>query len=175
MKDYEAARRLNYLLPVQIGAPDYYNYLNKFIPFFLSTIPVGLICLTDSRRGYHKINKNFLSLLLYSKNKGLIEWYRSKGCTLFHSLNKNSNKGYAVESLGPYLAGLFEGDGHVVLSKSVKKEFKVITNSLLKFINIESFKENKGLFIACTAGKILKNSYKNKPETVKAKGIFLVY
>jgi hypothetical protein len=35
------------------------------------------------------------------------------------TINNNSNK---AEFIGPYLAGLFEGDGHIILSKSIRKD-----------------------------------------------------
>jgi len=47
----------------------------------------------------------------------------------------NSNK---PESIGPYLAGLFEGDGHIVLSKSIIEESKVKNTSpsiAITFVN----------------------------------------
>jgi hypothetical protein len=42
------------------------------------------------------------------------------------TINNNSNK---PESIGPYLAGLFEGDGHIVLSKSIREDSKVKNTS----------------------------------------------
>jgi LAGLIDADG endonuclease len=47
----------------------------------------------------------------------------------------NSNK---PESIGPYLAGLFEGDGHIVLSKSIIEESKFKNTSpsiAITFVN----------------------------------------
>lgn len=66
----------NYFLPIHLGAPDYFNYLNSLVPLMLNT---PIICLTEN--------------------------------------TINNSK---PESLGPYLAGLFEGDGHIILSKSIK-------------------------------------------------------
>ena len=51
--------------------------------------------------------------------------------------------------------------------------FKFNTISLIILNIFELSKGKLGLFRY--EGKILKNSYKNKPDTVKAKGIFLVY
>lgn len=78
--------KMNYFLPIHLGAPDYFNYLNSLVPLMLYTpcpnqSPCeveGLICLTEN--------------------------------------TINNSK---PESLGPYLAGLFEGEGHIVLSKSI--------------------------------------------------------
>lgn len=66
----------NYFLPIHLGAPDYFNYLNSLVPLMLNT---PIICLTEN--------------------------------------TINNSK---PESLGPYLAGLFEGDGHIILSKSIR-------------------------------------------------------
>jgi hypothetical protein len=55
----------------------------------------------------------------------------------------------------------------------VKKLFKFNTISFIILNNFEFSKGKPGLFIY--EGKTLKNSYKNKPDTVKANGIFLVY
>jgi len=73
----------NYLLPVQIGAPDYLNNLNKQMIFS------------------YFINKkdNIFNL------KSEIE---------ISSINKNTS---IHKFIGPYLAGLIEGDGHIILSK----------------------------------------------------------
>ena len=51
------------------------------------------------------------------------------------TLINNSNKS---ESIGPYLAGLFEGDGHIVLSKSIIENSKVKNTSpsiAITFVN----------------------------------------
>ena len=66
---------MNYLLPVQVGAPDYLNHLNKQM-------------------------------------------------TCFFSIDTNNNKfnlshieNITQPTLGHYLAGLLEGDGHIIWSK----------------------------------------------------------
>jgi hypothetical protein len=61
-----------------------------------------------------------------------------------------------------------------LFNRSKKKEFKLNTISLPKFINIELSIEEL-LIYEILAGKTFKNSYKNNTDTVKAKGIFLVY
>ena len=72
----------NYLLPVQVGAPDYLkNLIKKMILFY-------------------SIDSNFKKLNL---------------CSNLSPIKFNSTP----PMLGPYLAGLFEGDGHIILSKFV--------------------------------------------------------
>jgi hypothetical protein len=56
-------------------------------------------------------------------------------------INNNSNKGPALlkaESLGPYLAGLVEGAGHISLSKAIKVNSTVKNTSpyiAITFVN----------------------------------------
>ena len=70
----------NYMLPVLIGAPDYFLNLNKQMISFYSTI----------------------------------------------TSNIDSNVKYtSSQSIGPYLAGLIEGDGHIVLSKVINSKGKI--------------------------------------------------
>lgn len=79
----------NYLLPVQIGAPDYFDNLNKQITCFNS---------------------------IETKNNKLESYY-----DLSYIKLNNSN----FHSIGPYLAGLFEGDGHIILSKIINSKGKI--------------------------------------------------
>lgn len=79
----------NYLLPVQVGAPDYLKNLNRFMTNFYS---IG------------KIYNNLESSSDLSNIK-----------------DKNTN----FYSMGPYLAGLFEGDGHIILSKIINSRGKI--------------------------------------------------
>lgn len=72
---------MNYLLPVQCGAPDYFKNLNKWTLFFDSIVKI------------------------YTK----IESYSDLSDIKVNTSN--------FQSIGPYLAGLFEGDGHIILSK----------------------------------------------------------
>ncbi len=78
----------NYLLPVQVGAPDYFYYLIKEMTSFNS-------------------NDKMTSLIIGSENL------------------PNQVKSNTIHSLGPYLAGLLEGDGHISLSKSVNFKGKI--------------------------------------------------
>ena len=67
-------------------------------------------------------------MLLYSQESELESVEKS-------TLINNSNKS---ESIGPYLAGLFEGDGHIVLSKSIIVNSKVKNTSpsiAITFVN----------------------------------------
>jgi hypothetical protein len=70
----------NYLLPVQVGAPDYFFKLNKQMISF-----------------YSSITSNIDSNVKYTSS----------------------------QSIGPYLAGLIEGDGHIVLSKVIDSKGKI--------------------------------------------------
>ena len=84
MKNYEL---LNYLLPVQVGAPDYFFHLiNKMISFYS--------------------NVNNISLF--------------KNTVAQTQVETNTN-----QFLGPYLAGLLEGDGHISLSKTINSKGKI--------------------------------------------------
>lgn len=82
----------NYLLPVQIGAPDYYNYFNQIIT---------------------SLNTTYGS----DKNKNKMTSYTESTCVKW---NKDP-----FHSLGPYLAGLFEGGGHISLSKILNSKGKI--------------------------------------------------
>jgi len=109
----------NYLLPIHLGAPDYFNYLNNLNPLLLNTSPI--LCFTN------KNNNLSDSLPLYSQESDQSDEKPTK--------NNNSNKS---ESIGSYLAGLFEGDGHIVLSKSIIANSKVKNTSpsiAITFVN----------------------------------------
>ena len=80
---------MNYFLPVHIGAPDYFNYLNKLSDYFNSID-----------------NKNY-------NNDSSLELATIK--------NSTSN----FHHIGPYIAGLFEGDGHIILSKVINSKGKI--------------------------------------------------
>lgn len=87
---------MNYFLPIHLGAPDYFNYLNNLVPLMLNTpcpnqSPLHCIGIANASE----------------EVEGLI------------CLTENTITNSKPESLGPYLAGLFEGDGHIVLSKSI--------------------------------------------------------
>jgi Cytochrome C and Quinol oxidase polypeptide I/LAGLIDADG endonuclease len=115
----------NYFLPIHLGAPDYFNYLNNLNPLLLNTsrcanASTAIICFTN------KNNNLSDSLPIYSQESDSDEK---------PTKNNNSNKS---ESIGPYLAGLFEGDGHIVLSKSIIENSKVKNTSpsiAITFIN----------------------------------------
>jgi hypothetical protein len=99
----------NYFLPIHLGAPDYLNYLNNLGPLLLNTFPN--ICFT------YKNNNLSYSLPLYPQA------LESDQIAEKPFINNNSNRS---EYIGPYLAGLFEGDGHIVSSKSI------IVDSIIK-------------------------------------------
>ena len=69
---------------------------------------------------------------------------QKNGESLTNSINiNNSNK---LESIGPYLAGLLEGDGHIVLSKSITEGSKLKKTSpyiAITFVNKDLLLINK--------------------------------
>lgn len=73
-------QKLNYLLPVQVGAPDYLNLLNNQMTCFYSI---------ETNNNKFNLSSNF----------------------------SHFKENITHPTLGPYLAGLFEGDGHIILSK----------------------------------------------------------
>jgi hypothetical protein len=111
----------NYFLPIHLGAPDYFNYLNNLSSLLLNTF--SIICFTNKKNNLSDSLPLYLQALKTDQNaeKPII--------------NNYSNK---PESLGPYLAGLFEGDGHIVLSKSIIVDSKVKNTSpsiAITFVN----------------------------------------
>jgi len=145
----------NYFLPVQMGAPDYFNYLKYFSLLLFNTLKKALLLyifkdidfwtcpinFTDKNKNSDCINTtpNSLSLWLCS--------LQESGATVGGAgaaksiINNNSNNGPALlkaESLGPYLAGLVEGDGHISLSKAIKVNSTVKNTSpyiAITFVN----------------------------------------
>ena len=99
----------NYFLPIHLGAPDYFNYLNNLGPLLLNTFS----CLWHYCFSYKNYNLSEY-LLLYPQAQESEQF--SSAALEKPIINNNSNK---PESIGPYLAGLFEGDGHIILSKSI--------------------------------------------------------
>lgn len=79
MKEYV---EMNYLLPVQIGAPDYLNSVYKQLIYFNSI---------DENNNKFDSDSDVFNIKINTYN-----------------------------SIGPYLAGLLEGDGHIILFKDVK-------------------------------------------------------
>jgi hypothetical protein len=137
----------NYFLPIHLGAPDYFNYLNLIIPASFAIPPV------TGRRGINTFKEakslfifkliNFLalpifyfstnSLLFYSQKSGEIA--SAKGESVEESIISHS---YKPNPIGSYLAGLFEGDGHIILSESITVDSKVKNTSpyiAITFVN----------------------------------------
>lgn len=150
----------NYLLPVQIGAPDYFNYLNKRMTCFYSV---------DQSNNTLDSYSDLVDIKINTSN--------------FHSI-------------GPYLAGLFEGDGHIILSKLINSKGKIsypyihitFVNKDLPLINklIEIFggrlrfknKENAIVWIVNTHKELIKliklmNGYLRTPKINKFNDLIL--
>ena len=85
----------NYLLPVQIGAPDYPLYFHKLMTYFNSS---------------DKLNNPFV--LSIPTDLTLTE----------RSVKVDKSN---LNSIGSYIAGLFEGDGHIILSKTINSKGKI--------------------------------------------------
>jgi hypothetical protein len=102
----------NYFLPIHLGAPDYLNYLKNLVPLFINTLKKDFFLFI-----YKGIDFLTCPIICFKNN-------------LFYSLESNdsvdksiiNNQCNKAESIGPYLAGLFEGDGHITLSKSIIKD-----------------------------------------------------
>jgi LAGLIDADG endonuclease len=110
---------MNYFLPVQMGAPDYLKNLNKIITLFSiyqrknNPSPMGWAA-TDL------YNYKFNSITSPSQRVAML-------------LSYNKRKAY---NIGPYLAGLIEGDGHITLPKIINTESKMsYPNIAITFAN----------------------------------------
>lgn len=116
---------MNYLLPVQVGAPDYFKYLNKFYFYFID-------------------NNN------YNNNDSSFDLV---------NIQNNTSK---FHSIGPYLAGLFEGDGHIILSKIIDSKGKISYPYIaITFVNKDLPLVNK--FIELFGGRL---RFKNKENAI---------
>ena len=132
----------NYFLPIHLGAPDYFKYLNLIVP---------ASCLWQGGINTFKEAKSLFifkliiflpivyfttnSLLLYSPSEGAGDVASAKGPCVEESIISHS---YKPDPIGSYLAGLFEGDGHIVLSKSITVDSKVKNTSpyiAITFVN----------------------------------------
>jgi LAGLIDADG endonuclease len=118
---------MNYFLPIHVGAPDYFKYLNKLLTSFYS------------------IDINNYNNLESSSDLSNIKDNTSK----FHSI-------------GPYLAGLFEGDGHIILSKKINSKGKISYPYIaITFVNKDLPLVNK--FIELFGGRL---RFKNKENAI---------
>jgi LAGLIDADG endonuclease len=193
---------MNYFLPIHLGAPDYLNYLNNLVSLFINTLKKALYLFIF--KGTYFISP--IICFTYKNNKfSVIAGQACNECTgpsfLNYSqeisesvdkstINNNSNK---AEFIGPYLAGLFEGDGHIILSKSIRKDMAPVkttspsiaitfVNKDLPLINklIEKFggrlrfknKENAIVWIISSHKELvnminLLNGYLRTPKIIK--------
>jgi hypothetical protein len=129
----------NYFLPIHLGAPDYFKYLNTIVPASYG----GINTFKEAKSLFIFKLIKFLtlpivyftthSLLLYSQKSGDVA--SAKGESVEESIISHS---YKPDPIGSYLAGLFEGDGHIVLSKSITEDSKVLNTSpyiAITFVN----------------------------------------
>jgi hypothetical protein len=117
----------NYFLPIHVGAPDYFKYLNKLLTSFYS------------------IDINNYNNLESSSD--------------LSNIKDNTSK---FNSIGPYLAGLFEGDGHIILSKKINSKGKISYPYIaITFVNKDLPLVNK--FIELFGGRL---RFKNKENAI---------
>jgi hypothetical protein len=145
----------NYLVPVMLGAPDYFNYLNSLVPLLINTFFASLSSKSSERRQTAKKALRFIkdgalllfiskgidfkicpiiffssnkfsdSLFLYSQESGEI----AENPPILNNSDNPESHNSKTRVWGPYLAGLFEGDGHIGLSKSIRVDSKVKNTS----------------------------------------------
>ncbi len=155
----------NYFLPIHLGAPDYFNYLNQIVPASyggINTLKVAKSLFIFKLKLIKKLTLPIVylttnSLLLYSQKRG----DRAFGESVEESINSNN---YKPDPIGSYLAGLFEGDGHIVLSKSITVDSKLKNTSpyiAITFVNKDLPLINKLLEIF--GGRL---RFKNKENTI---------
>ena len=158
---------LNYLLPVQIGAPDYFLYLNNQLISFYSPIHSPTVWQGRGER-----------LILPTNPKDPTD------------TTDGSNNLTYPNFIGSYLAGLFEGDGHIILSKVINNKGKIsypyiaitFVNKDLPLINklVEMFggrlrfkaKENAIVWVVNTHKELknlitIMNGYIRTPKIIK--------
>jgi hypothetical protein len=104
----------NYLLPVQIGAPDYINYLIKKGNTLVNKLSTSLMTKNSSIARKKNLNLQFDNQLLSSLNPNAA----SESLSNNNFILLGSNGTIKQDIFGYYLAGLFEGDGHINLSST---------------------------------------------------------
>jgi len=124
----------NYFLPIHLGAPDYFKYLPAWA--------YNLYCGRESASSYSINNNNHLA-----------------SSSDLYNIKDNIFK---FNSIGPYLAGLFEGDGHIILSKQINSKGKITTQYIaITFVNKDLPLVNK--FIELFGGRL---RFKNKENAI---------
>jgi hypothetical protein len=126
---------MNYFLPLQVGAPDCFIYLKYIFSFLLNTLkkvfPFFIL---------NKVGLWFSPLIKFTSLSNNLFPFSTKKVThigpdvpKFNYDNTNHNK-----PDGAYLAGLFEGDGHIGLSKPIQNGLKIKNSSpyiAITFVN----------------------------------------
>ena len=116
MKYYEL---MNYFLPVQVGAPDYFFYLiNQMTHLNLS----------ESAKPGRVENISDFSFWRASCLKNVN--VQDKLLGFLYQTAKQRGEINANNSLGPYLAGLLEGVGHIILSNLMNSKEKISDPSI---------------------------------------------
>jgi len=124
----------NYFLPIHLGAPDYFKYLPAWA--------YNLYCGDTS--SYSIENNNYNHLASSS------------------DLSNIKDNIFNFNSIGPYLTGLFEADGHIYLSKQINSKGKITTQYIaITFVNKDLPLVNK--FIELFGGRL---RFKNKENAI---------
>jgi hypothetical protein len=95
------------------------NTLKSFLQFIFKNID-----LLTYYNYYFTIDEN----LKNSNSPDSLSFYSQEGSEIADKTIL-TNYSYKPESIGSYLAGLLEGDGHIILSKSIIKDSKVKNTS----------------------------------------------
>jgi len=121
---------MNYFVPVQIGAPDY--KLNKIFNISIYRLPTKGIANDFIPFQFFNFNTNYSvclqcrSFLRYSASVQRNTSFKGENSHILSPNDKTSQsiaEPFNIRKLGPYLAGLWEGDGHLsnINSKENKK------------------------------------------------------
>lgn len=109
---------MNYFLPIHVGAPDYFKKLNKLITSYFFIVKNNNFYHYSYSYSYLTILPDTCKSEVKDKNKDNI-W---RVCGEF-------------KILGPYLAGLLEGDGYINLFKIYSNGKKSYPYFALTFVN----------------------------------------
>lgn len=141
----------NYLVPVQIGAPDYFQNWNKLLVRYNSKL-----FYSSSDPNINGEFKQLPTSTVVDKEQDNNKYNSSS------DLSNIQNNTYKYQYIGPYLAGLFEGDGHIILSKKINGSNKISYPYIaITFVNKDLPLINK--FIELFGGRL---RFKNKENAI---------